>query len=71
MQEATKALRGFDLKEVDYPLPGSSGVATGFNGLSKLELFLRSTEQMLPLWSNNLSIRYFSHARTLPTNIGQ
>jgi uncharacterized circularly permuted ATP-grasp superfamily protein/uncharacterized alpha-E superfamily protein len=71
MREATQALRGFDLKEVEYPLPGSSGAATGFNGLSLLEKFLRSTEQMLPLWSNNLSIRYFSHARTLPTNIGQ
>jgi uncharacterized circularly permuted ATP-grasp superfamily protein/uncharacterized alpha-E superfamily protein len=71
MHEAVIVLRSFDLTEVDYPLPGSSAAATGFTGLSKLERFLRGTEQMLPVWSNNLSIRYFSHARTLPTNIDQ
>jgi hypothetical protein len=71
MREAASALQAFDLTRVKYPLPGSSQAATGFDGLSKLERFLRGTEQMLPLWSNNLSIRYFSHARTLPTNIGQ
>jgi uncharacterized circularly permuted ATP-grasp superfamily protein/uncharacterized alpha-E superfamily protein len=71
MREAVIVLRSFDLAAVDYPLPGSSAAATGFNGLSKLERFLRGTEQMLPVWSNNLSIRYFSHARTLPTNIDQ
>jgi hypothetical protein len=26
---------------------------------------------LLPSWSNNLSNRYFSHARTLPISIGQ
>jgi hypothetical protein len=25
---------------------------------------------LLPSWSNNLSSRYFSHARTLPVTIG-
>jgi hypothetical protein len=30
-----------------------------------------SLEGLLPSWSNNLSNRYFSHARTLPITIGQ
>ena len=36
-----------------------------------LESFLRELERLLPSWSNNLSSRYFSHARTLPITIGQ
>ncbi len=71
MRAAVSGLRRFNLSEVQYPLPGSSRAATGFDGLSQLERFLKETELMLPAWSNNLSIRYFSHARTLPTSIYQ
>jgi hypothetical protein len=38
--------------------------------LRELERCLRELEQLLPSWSNNLSSRYFSHARTLPITIG-
>jgi hypothetical protein len=54
-----------------YPLPGGAIVMNGSDGLSRLERFLRELEQLLPLWSNDLSSRYFSHARTFPVTIGQ
>jgi len=70
MRNALVLLRGFDLRKLKYPLPG--GAATnGSEGLSRLASFLRELEGLLPSWSNNLSSRYFSHARTLPITIGQ
>jgi uncharacterized alpha-E superfamily protein len=70
MQDASALLRGFDLRKLKYPLPGAAKVANGTNGLSQLEQFLRGLEKLLPSWSNNLSSRYFSHARTLPVTMG-
>jgi uncharacterized alpha-E superfamily protein len=70
MGEALTLLRSFDLAALHYPLPG----ATATNGsveLFRLEQFLRNLERLLPSWSNNLSSRYFSHARTFPISIGQ
>jgi uncharacterized circularly permuted ATP-grasp superfamily protein/uncharacterized alpha-E superfamily protein len=71
MRDALASLRSFDLRELKYPLPGAAIVPNSFDGLAQLERFLRDTEQLLPSWSNNLSSRYFSHARTLPITIGQ
>ena len=71
MRDALAMLRSFDLRELKYPLPGAEIVANGSDGLSRLERFLRELERLLPSWSNNLSSRYFSHARTLPISIGQ
>jgi uncharacterized alpha-E superfamily protein len=67
MQIAVDRLRAFDLQEIDYPLPGAD-TAQGprYERLTKLHSFLKDLEQLLPSWSNNLSSRYFSHARTLP-----
>jgi uncharacterized alpha-E superfamily protein len=70
MQGALALLRGFDLQKLSYPLPGATLVANGADDLSRLERFLRGLEVLLPSWSNNLSSRYFSHARTLPITIG-
>jgi uncharacterized alpha-E superfamily protein len=70
MRAALALLRSFDLRKIKYPLPG--GVAAhGSDGLSRLASFLQELERLLPSWSNNLSSRYFSHARTLPISIGQ
>jgi uncharacterized circularly permuted ATP-grasp superfamily protein/uncharacterized alpha-E superfamily protein len=69
MRAALALLRSFDLRKLKYPLPGE--VASGSDGLSRLAKFLRELEGLLPSWSNNLSSRYFSHARTLPITIGQ
>ena len=69
MRDALVLLRSFDLRKIKYPLPGAA--ANGSDGLSRLESFLGELERLLPSWSNNLSSRYFSHARTLPITIGQ
>jgi uncharacterized alpha-E superfamily protein len=70
MRAALALLRSFDLRKLKYPLPGTAAV-NGSDGLSRLASFLRELERLLPSWSNNLSSRYFSHARTLPITIGQ
>ena len=56
-------------RHLPVDLPGD--VANGSDGLSRLAKFLRELGGLLPSWSNNLSSRYFSHARTLPITIGQ
>jgi uncharacterized circularly permuted ATP-grasp superfamily protein/uncharacterized alpha-E superfamily protein len=71
MRDALTILRSFDLRELKYPLPGTAAEPNDSDGLSRLERFLRDMEQLLPSWSNNLSSRYFSHARTLPITVGQ
>jgi uncharacterized alpha-E superfamily protein len=70
MRDALGRLRSFDLRELRYPLPGATKLAKGKDDLSRLERFLRGLEQLLRSWSNNLSSRYFSHARTLPVTMG-
>ena len=70
MRAALALLRRFDLRKLKYPLPGASA-ANSSDGLTRLAGFLRELEGLLPSWSNNLSNRYFSHARTLPISIGQ
>jgi uncharacterized alpha-E superfamily protein len=70
MRDALALLRSFDLREIKYPLPGAATVANRSDGLSRLQRFLKDLERLLPSWSNNLSSRYFSHARTLPITIG-
>jgi len=71
MRNALASLRSFDLRDLKYPLPGAATVANGSDGLSRLERFLSELERLLPSWSNSISSRYFSHARTLPITIGQ
>jgi uncharacterized circularly permuted ATP-grasp superfamily protein/uncharacterized alpha-E superfamily protein len=70
IHEALNILRNFDLGTVKYPLPGAASASGLANGLSELEKYLRKLEHLLPSWSNNLSSRYFSHARSLPVSIG-
>jgi uncharacterized alpha-E superfamily protein len=70
MRDSLSLLRGCNLRKLRYPLPGAAKAANGADGLSQLERFLRGLEQLLRSWSNNLSSRYFSHARTLPVTMG-
>ena len=70
MRDALALLRSFDLQKISYPLPGAATGANGADGLHRLENFLGGLERLLPSWSDNLSSRYFSHARTLPITIG-
>jgi len=69
MRRALTLLRSFDLRKLKYPVPGSA--VNGPDALARLASFLGEMEELLPSWSNNLSNRYFSHARTLPITIGQ
>jgi len=70
MREALTLLRSLDLRKISYPLPGGTEAANASSGISRLDRFLRGLELLLPSWSNNLSSRYFSHARTLPITVG-
>jgi uncharacterized alpha-E superfamily protein len=70
MRDALALLRTFDLRKLRYPLPGAARAENGTDSFSQLERFLRWLEQLLRSWSNNLSSRYFSHARTLPVTMG-
>jgi len=69
MQDALTSLRAIDLQAIRYPATGKA--ARGENGLKELDQYLAELERLLPSWSNNLSSRYFSHARTLPIQMGQ
>ena len=70
VRDALAELRGFDLRKIKYPLQGASRAANSTDGPAQLERYLRRLERLLPSWSNNLSSRYFSHARTLPVTMG-
>ena len=70
MREALALLRSFDLRKISYPLPGATAAARTASSLMRLERFLRGLEELLPSWSNNLSSRFFSHARTFPITVG-
>jgi uncharacterized circularly permuted ATP-grasp superfamily protein/uncharacterized alpha-E superfamily protein len=69
MQDALELLRGVDLRTMAYPVPGEAHRRDA--GLRRLDRYLANLENLLPSWSNNLSSRYFSHARTLPISMGQ
>lgn len=73
MHSGLDRLRAFDLSEFQYPLFGSDAPpeAAQDGQMEKLHAFLKETEQMLASWSNNISSHYFSHARALPTIVGQ
>jgi hypothetical protein len=69
MQDAVTSLRGVDLQAILYPPSGK--LARVENRLKELDRCLAELAGLLPSWSNNLSGRYFSHARTLPITMGQ
>jgi uncharacterized alpha-E superfamily protein len=69
MVDALELLRGIDLQAIVYPAQGMPGPRD--SGLRRLDQYLADLQILLPSWSNNLSSRYFSHARTLPITMGQ
>ncbi len=70
MREMLSTLRSFDLGKISYPLPGTAMKVKRAEDLVRLATFLGRLERLLPSWSDNLSSRYFSHARTLPITMG-
>jgi uncharacterized circularly permuted ATP-grasp superfamily protein/uncharacterized alpha-E superfamily protein len=69
MQHALDRLRAIDLQAILYPAPDKPDRRDA--GVRRLDRYLADLENLLPSWSNNLSSRYFSHARTLPITMGQ
>jgi len=69
MRAAVKTLRAIDLQRI--PFSASNKATRGQQTMKHLDRFLLELEQLLPKWSNDLSSRYFSHARTLPVRMGQ
>jgi uncharacterized circularly permuted ATP-grasp superfamily protein/uncharacterized alpha-E superfamily protein len=67
--DAHEKLRRIDLRSMLYPSPEQP--ADGKKDLQQLAAYLNDLEDVLLSWSNNLSSRYFSHARTLPVTMGQ
>jgi len=68
MQNALALLRNIDLQGISYPVSGKA--SSNSHALTQLDLYLGELAGLLPSWSNNLSARYFSHARTLPMIVG-
>jgi len=68
MQNALALLRNIDLQGISYPVSGKA--SNNSHALTQLDLYLGELAGLLPSWSNNLSARYFSHARTLPMIVG-
>jgi uncharacterized circularly permuted ATP-grasp superfamily protein len=69
MSRALDLLRETNLQTILYPAQDNPGPRD--RGLRRLDRYLADLEELLPSWSNNLSSRYFSHARTLPITMGQ
>jgi uncharacterized alpha-E superfamily protein len=69
MQESLRALRAFDLSAMNYTTPVKGKRAP--EQITRLDRYLGELERLLPGWSNNLSSRYFSHARTMPVTMEQ
>jgi uncharacterized circularly permuted ATP-grasp superfamily protein/uncharacterized alpha-E superfamily protein len=69
LADATSHLHSIDLQHLNS-LPRSHRGTHG-GQLRQLDLYLASLERLLPAWSDNLSSRYFSHARALPVTMGQ
>jgi uncharacterized circularly permuted ATP-grasp superfamily protein/uncharacterized alpha-E superfamily protein len=69
MQTVLDLLGTIDLDRLSSPSPAdrrSRGSAS-----RQVDAFLTDLERFLPSWSDNLSSRYFSHARALPITMGQ
>ncbi len=73
MQQAVNSLRAIDLQAIHYPdsTQALSKAARDADALSQLDQYLAELEVLLPSWSNDLSSRYFSHARTQPVAMGE
>jgi uncharacterized alpha-E superfamily protein len=67
---ALTRLRGLDLQQLDFPLPGSGRTGWSSDGNSQLDRSLGFVQSLLPSWADNISLTYFNHARTYPISMG-
>lgn len=66
MQQGRDLVRSFDLRRLDYPLTVASADGHLPGELARLQSSLNELQSLFFSWSNNLSSKYFSHARTFP-----
>ncbi len=66
MEKVLADLRSVRLQAIQFPRSGEPVPPS----LRQLHRFLGTLEDLLPAWSNAVSSRYFSHARTLPVTVG-
>lgn len=71
MERVLSSIRSFDLGTLELPLPGAASSHISNLKSDKLSNWLFELQNLLPLWSDNLSNQYFSHARTLPITVGE
>jgi uncharacterized circularly permuted ATP-grasp superfamily protein/uncharacterized alpha-E superfamily protein len=71
MRRASAFLQSFDLNSVELGGEDAERKPSGKAKAPPLLNWLADVERQLPAWSNNLSDRYFSHARTLPIHISE
>jgi uncharacterized circularly permuted ATP-grasp superfamily protein/uncharacterized alpha-E superfamily protein len=69
MQDLLGLLGTVNLERLSYLPTNNRGNRGG--ELRQVDHFLADLERLLPSWSDNLSSRYFSHARALPITMGQ
>ena len=69
MQDGLRLLRSFDLRHLDYPQSGGTDSGHVPGELLRLQHCFKELENLFPAWSNNLSGKYFSHARAFPTTL--
>jgi len=69
MKRAAEFVESLDLSRLELPVNGNAARQSA-EGIELIN-WLADMDKSLPRWSNQLSDRYFSHARTLPTAIGE
>ena len=67
---ALNRVRGLDLQQLDFPLPGSDRRGWHSEGILELDRTLEFVQNLLPTWADNISFTYFDHARTFPISMG-
>jgi uncharacterized circularly permuted ATP-grasp superfamily protein/uncharacterized alpha-E superfamily protein len=70
IQHALSRLRGLDLQDLDFPLPGKQKSSHHSEGILQLDRTLEFVQNLLPSWADNISLAYFNHARTFPISMG-
>jgi uncharacterized circularly permuted ATP-grasp superfamily protein/uncharacterized alpha-E superfamily protein len=70
IQDALALLRGLNLEELEFPLPGGEQPVAARDGQLQIDLCLGNIQKLLPSWANNISFTHFDHTHTLPISIG-
>ena len=69
IMHALRLLRGLDLQQLDFPLPGGGRTCGRSDAHSQLDRSLGFVQNLLPSWADNISLTYFNHARTYPISM--